>query len=239
LRTGCWWRSGRLRSYHPQRSQRGPVTTLFETIARFFWPQSLLIYELIGRFGGPWVPYWYLSDAGVFENLGVYELLRRRVPYIICGDASMDSQFRMDDLGELILKARVDFHAQFTFLTNAELDALPLIPPEVRPYLGALSELRPSGTNNPSTKHAALARVTYQDDPARQSIFLYIKSSLSGDEPVDVWNYRANHPDFPHETTIDQFFTEPQWESYRMLGEHIASRLLVKNAQGRLWVLDL
>jgi len=47
-----------------------------------------------------------------------------------------------------------------------------------------------------------------------------------GDEPADVLQYaRANRP-FPQQTTADQFFDEAQWESYRMLGYHIAFDVL-------------
>jgi len=41
---------------------------------------------------------------------------------------------------------------------------------------------------------------------------------VSGDEPVDVLNYAKESPVFPHEPTSNQWFTEAQFESYRMLG---------------------
>ena len=34
-------------------------------------------------------------------------------------------------------------------------------------------------------------------------------------------NYKAKHPDFPHQSTGNQFFTESQFESYRALGQHV------------------
>ena len=49
--------------------------------------------------------------------------------------------------------------------------------------------------------------------------------SAMGDETEYVTEYRARHPDFPHETTLDQFFDEAQFEAYRALGYHIASKL--------------
>ena len=33
--------------------------------------------------------------------------------------------------------------------------------------------------------------------------------------------YKEANEDFPHQSTGDQFFDEPQFESYRMLGWHI------------------
>ena len=53
-----------------------------------------------------------------------------------------------------------------------------------------------------------------------------MKSSLSGDENVYVRDYARRYPDFPHETTGDQFFSEEQFEVYRALGFHMAHGLL-------------
>ncbi len=34
--------------------------------------------------------------------------------------------------------------------------------------------------------------------------------------------FAVAHPDFPHESTANQWFTESEFESYRQLGEYIA-----------------
>ena len=57
---------------------------------------------------------------------------------------------------------------------------------------------------------------------------LYIKSSLTGDEPADILRYAAEHPAFPHESTNDQFFDESQFESYRALGYHAAEDVFTR-----------
>jgi len=49
---------------------------------------------------------------------------------------------------------------------------------------------------------------------------IYVKATLSGDEPLDVINYGKAHPAFPHESTADQWFSESQFESYRALAFH-------------------
>ncbi len=59
------------------------------------------------------------------------------------------------------------------------------------------------------------------DPGAPDGILIYLKPSLTGDEPVDILEYAAHHEAFPHESTADQFFDESQFESYRRLGEHI------------------
>jgi len=53
-----------------------------------------------------------LSDGGHFENLGIYELVRRRCKYIIACDGSQDSEFAFEDLGNAIRKCDADFGAE-------------------------------------------------------------------------------------------------------------------------------
>jgi hypothetical protein len=51
---------------------------------------------------------------------------------------------------------------------------------------------------------------------------LYLKLSLTGDEAELMKRYRTIHPDFPHQSTLDQFYDEEQFEAYRQLGVHVA-----------------
>jgi hypothetical protein len=85
--------------------------------------------------------------------------------------------------------------------------------------------------------NAALLLVTYPRCPdgasenpwlgRRRTWLLYLNATLTGDEPADVRNYADCHPDFPNETILEQVLNEPQWESYRQLGEHIGQSLFV------------
>jgi hypothetical protein len=73
-------------------------------------------------------------------------------------------------------------------------------------------------------------------DDGYEGYLLYIKPSLSGNEPRDVLQYAAAHPEFPHETTSDQWFAESQFESYRKLGYHLAKEVFeragIREARG-------
>jgi hypothetical protein len=60
---------------------------------------------------------------------------------------------------------------------------------------------------------------------------LYVKASLTGDENPYVREYAEQHPLFPHESTANQFFTEPQFEAYRSLGYHAASRAIAEHSE--------
>ena len=66
----------------------------------------------------------------------------------------------------------------------------------------------------------------FTDGPAApDGTLVYIKATLSGGEPVDVWNFAKSNPAFPHDPTSDQFFDEARFESYRSLGYHTVKAL--------------
>ncbi len=180
---------------------------------RWHWspkgPRTGLLYlgaEMFG-FTGARSGYVYLSDGGHFENLGAYELVRRRCRFIVATDAGADPGYAFEDLAGLIRKCRTDFGIRI------EIDVTPV---------------RPDGPHHHSRWHCAIGLIRYDDvdRAAAPGILLYIKASLSGDEPSDVQNYAAAHATFPHESTMDQFFSESQFESYRALGHHIAQKVL-------------
>jgi hypothetical protein len=146
--------------------------------------------------------YVYLSDGGHFENLGVYELVRRRCQYIIVSDAGADLEHTFEDVGNLIRKVRIDLGIRI------EID---------------LGVLRLSGDEKRCRWHCAIGKIRYEDvdSNAAPGVLVYIKPSLTGDEPADVLHYATSHPTFPHESTGNQFYTESQFESYRALGQHV------------------
>ena len=56
----------------------------------------------------------YLSDGGHFENLGLYEMFRRRCSSIVVVDAGADEACSMFDLGNAIRKAEIDLGISVT-----------------------------------------------------------------------------------------------------------------------------
>src|SRR2546430_4531879 len=58
------------------------------------------------------------------------------------------------------------------------------------------------------------------------SDLIYLKPAFYGRESMDVVNYAKTSPTFPHESTVDQFFNESQFESYRALGSHVIDEIL-------------
>jgi hypothetical protein len=83
-----------------------------------------------------------------------------------------------------------------------------------------VSAIRNRDEQGNSESHFAVGRIRYDlvDPQIPEGMLLYLKSSLTGNEPADVLRYKAQHKEFPHQTTADQWFNESQFESYRTLG---------------------
>jgi hypothetical protein len=60
----------------------------------------------------------------------------------------------------------------------------------------------------------------------KDGFVLYLKAGYHGTEGGGIRSYANAHPEFPHETTLDQWFSESQFESYRALGFEIADHIL-------------
>ena len=161
-----------------------------------------LLRELLGMTGAhsKWVN---LADGGFFDNLGVYELVRRRCRFILACDAEADPDLRFNALGNVIRRCRADFGIEIRFEN--------------------LDPLRRRDDGPFSRWHCAVGTIHYDrvDRGAPKGILVYVKATLTGDEPADLLNYQRQHPGFPHESTGDQWFGESQFESYRRLGQHI------------------
>lgn len=182
--------------------------------------------------------YVYVSDGGHFENMGVYELIRRRCRFIVALDPFGDPKRLEENLGNLVRKVRIDFGIRIEVDSNATR----------------------TGPDGSSSGHVAVGRIFYGDvhrpkDPgcsdaaakaeekedlqgptydyrANQGIFVYLKAGLTGDEPADLLGYRASNPDFPNDPILDQNFDEAQFESYRVLGLHTVNALFKEVGEG-------
>ena len=141
----------------------------------------------------------HLSDGGHFENLGLYELVRRHCRFIVVSDCGADPDYKFDDLGNAFRRIRSDFGVEI------EIDLTPLIPQDGRP----------------AAQHLVVGTI-YYDQKSDQGLLFVFKPNLAGEEPEDIRQYRQRNTAFPQETTGDQFYDEAQWESYRRLGEHAA-----------------
>ncbi|WP_205748314.1 patatin-like phospholipase family protein [Dyadobacter bucti] len=142
--------------------------------------------------------YVNLSDGGHFDNMGLYELIRRRCSTIILGDAEEDSGATCEGLANAIRRCRIDFGVEITIKTDGIT---------VKDELTKFSKA-----------HIAEGDIKYPEGWTGKLI--YIKSALTGDESTDIREYNLQNPAFPQQSTGDQFFDEAQFESYRKLGYH-------------------
>jgi Patatin-like phospholipase len=161
-----------------------------------------------------------LTDGGHIENLGIYELLRRRCALIIAVDGEADPDLDGGSLVQLERFARIDLDINIVM----DWKRIGTRTREVE------EEVKKKIVNPTAGPHVALGLIDYppvhDGSPREKGVLVYIKASLSGDENDYVIAYKSAHTRFPHETTLDQFFSEEQFEVYRALGEHIARRFL-------------
>jgi hypothetical protein len=145
----------------------------------------------------------YLSDGGHFDNLGIYELIRRHCRFIIASDAGADPDYRFDDLANTIRKCRIDLGV------DIDLD---------------ITEIQRRDESGNNIVPCSLGNIHYPT--GETGTILYIKASRLSNIPTDVYHYALEHSIFPHQSTADQFFSESQFESYRRLGIYIGDYCL-------------
>jgi hypothetical protein len=201
VRLGYWIRN----PLHPHRGRGTPPGLTY------------LLQEMFGR-ANEKRPYINVSDGGHIENLGVYELLRRRCKYIVAVDGEQDAKMTFHGLTTLQRLAAIDLGVTI----DVGVDALRL------------------SDKGLSHSHFAFCRIHYPPDPPKQGdppkpdggkesygYMIYLKLSLTGNEGEFIRRYRLDEPEFPHQSTADQFFTEAQFEAYRSLGEHVGDKMFL------------
>ena len=230
MRLGYWWMRGQEASSWPLRGPRRLV-------------QAYLLRELRASYEGTGGRRWYLSDGGHYENTGAYELIRRRIPFIIASDNGADPFYEFGDLVNLMRKVRIDFGTEIEFLDEPELESVFGESP-LRDVFGSLDEIRKSGKQatraegDPTTRqpkagpYATLARIRYPElggAAASTGTLLLIKPRITGRELPDLIQYRDMNAAFPQQPTTNQLFDEAQWESYYLLGQLIGDTIFKRD----------
>ncbi len=145
--------------------------------------------------GGKWI---YLSDGGHFDNLGIYEMVRRRCRFIVVSDAGCDPDAALADLGNAVRKASIDFGVRIRF------DSLEVA----------------AGERPPKDGPFAWQGKIWYPECEEPGWLLYLRPTYRGTEAADIRAYAQANPRFPHESTSEQWFGESQFEAYRALGAH-------------------
>ena len=182
-----------------------------------FWPR-FLVMETLGMSDARH-RLMHLSDgAHTGDNLGLVSLLRRRCRLILAIDAETDPKLGFGSLMNALQYAEADLGIRIDI------------------HLGDLHE----SEARPVVRHYAVGTISYPAQgkaPAASGYLIVLKSSVHAGDAETVLKYRAAHPAFPHETTLNQFFPEGQFEAYRKLGQNMADQLLKEHPeldQGRI-----
>jgi len=206
-----------------------------------WWP-IYFFKELLGRIGLS-NKMINISDGGHIENLGVYELLRRNCRLIVAVDAGEDKLYAFADLNNLIIRARNELGLEIRFRDDQQPEDL-IRPRPSQVYSRqryAIADIWKCWEDQKvidTTTGVESTKIINYDTPFKIGTFIYVKSSVMAptgkpylSETDDylkygTYKYKIYHPDFPHESTSDQFFDDIQWESYYQLGQYLGADVL-------------
>lgn len=224
IRLGVWvpnprWVAG------PRRSWRRPSP-------------YYLIKELIGR-NRVNSHYLFVTDGGHYENLGLVELLRRGCTKIYCFDASGGEGF--EALGDAVALARSELGVEIDIRPDplkpgsAELEAESACcgkdsTPKAE-SAGCAKDAAPQAAAEGGVTDEALAakiavsaKFVYSD--GTEGELVYARNVMSPGAPWDVRAHHISDPSFPHNSTVDQLYTDQKFESYRALGVQAGTHAL-------------
>ena len=203
-----------------------------------YWPSPI---RALGSL--VWYPdqrsHLFVSDGGHLDNTGISALLERRCGLIVCLDGGFDPKSEFAELLKVLHAARGKYGITVRPLTT-ETEG------KVTQVCDSLEQLRTgniSGNASLSKSHFVSFEVEYpeKDENGKplKAVLIYCKSSLTGDEPIELTELARTHKTFPNDPTSDQFLTADVFEAYTALGRHIADQLDGYFGSGALKQFDL
>ncbi|WP_139044187.1 hypothetical protein [Allomesorhizobium alhagi] len=213
LRLGFWLRNPKhVILAAKQLDEAKPSADSTDQSAKFSWEDILRLYlfaEAFGRLRSD-SSRIYITDGGHIDNIGLYQLLKRRCKFIVVIDAEADPGMNFGAFADVQRFARID---------EGVLISLDWWPVRTAALARSADRSKPvSRDSEAHNQHFAVGRIIYED--GQEGILVYVKATVTGDEPDYVLDYERRYPNFPHEATSDQFFSEEQMEAYRALGFH-------------------
>lgn len=167
----------------------------------------------------------YITDGGHIDNIGLYQLLKRRCKFIVVIDGEADPAMNFGAFCDVQRFARIDEGVRII------LDWRPIHDAALERAKDRTKQApRDSDVHN---QHFAIGRILYEKDGSEteEGVLIYVKATVTGDEADYVLDYERRYPLFPHESTSDQFFSEEQMEAYRALGFHAMTRALTSRSK--------
>jgi hypothetical protein len=209
LRLGCWLPNPN----DAHRPRRRSCKKSFR--AHHFEPG---LKEVLGLNLRETSPVCLLSDGGHFENLGLYELIRRRLRLIVLCDGTADPDYSFADLQNAVARIGADFGARIEFDKETML----------KRFMPSIDAVYPRGAWLSESAYA-VAQIIYAD--GRTGHLVYLTTALCKGVRLKLLGYKGANYDFPDQSTVDQFFDEEQFEAYRELGYGIADGFILHDMQ--------
>jgi hypothetical protein len=159
--------------------------------------------------------YLELTDGGHFENLGLYELVRRKLEIILILDGEEDPSISLSSLVSVARRIEQDFGARLDFPSDESGPERLVMYPSSSGY--------PYGVKYAKAPFL-VGTIAYDD--GSHGVLIYVKATLIRQMDFTTAGYLANNPAFPHQTTADQFFDPDQFDAYRFLGYESATQMI-------------
>lgn len=156
-----------------------------------------------------------LTDGGHFENLGLYELVRRKLEIILIIDGEEDPSISLSSLVSAARRIEQDFGARLDFPAGEGGPERLVMYPSSSGY--------PAGVKY--AKAPFLVGTLIYNDGSHGAL-IYLKATVIRQMDFTTAGYLANNPGFPHQTTVDQFFDPDQFDAYRLLGYESALQMI-------------
>lgn len=205
-----------------------------------------------------------VTDGGHFENLGLYELIRRRCGLIVICDGGSDREASYDSFTAATHRIEEDFGAKICFDVEIDNFGQQATQTDMRRSGPENIVSRPDDKQFPKGTHYAdrgffLARIKYEqkgmppeqasnndytaiDDGRRyhtrgptEGLLIYLKSAMLRELDHKTKGYRGANPEFPFDSTANQFFTPEQFDAYFNVGETLVDQMLDQTSLDKLF----
>ncbi|NKQ52040.1 patatin-like phospholipase family protein [Amycolatopsis sp. K13G38] len=161
----------------------------------------------------------HITDGGHYDNLGLVELLRRRCERIYAIDVSSDAPPTASSLAYTLALAEQELGVRVVLRDpwTAEPGTADPLEPQRQ-----LSVLNPRLARDP----VIVGDIHYPPESGlpeqrRTGLLIVARTLLWRDLPYPLLSYAAHNPEFPHDSTGDQFFNDGKFTAYTELGRQL------------------
>lgn len=188
---------------------------------------SYLFREIMGWYPKE-IPLLFVTDGGLYENLGLLELLRHRCDEIYCFDATSDTETFGASLARSITLA----------YDELGIKVIPDRPECADPRADAKGadaiDLRDRLAETPVLTATVIYPSQEQDGRPVHGVLVVGRAVLDPGTPWEILRHAAGHPLFPQDATGDQWFNDRKFNAYTGLGRYVGARAVDTMRKARL-----